>query len=108
MTAHKAVFDCNIASFDVAGFPQTFVEGGDEICEFVRGYGREKPIVGIADCCARAASGHPTAAPPRSDMNSRRFHSITSSASNCISCAINSFVVYEATLNATKTPNKRP
>jgi hypothetical protein len=25
-------------------------------------------------CCARAASGHATAAPPRSVMNSRRFN----------------------------------
>jgi hypothetical protein len=30
------------------------------------------PIRGIAACCARAASGH-AAAPPSSDMNSRRF-----------------------------------
>ena len=38
-----------------------------------------KPITGIVGCCARAASGH-AAAPPRSVMNSRRIHSITSSA----------------------------
>jgi hypothetical protein len=31
------------------------------------------PITGIADCCARAAIGYATAAPPRSVMNSRRF-----------------------------------
>ena len=31
------------------------------------------PITGIAGCCARAASGHAAAAPPRSVMNSRRF-----------------------------------
>ena len=31
-------------------------------------------------CCARAASGHAAAAPPSSVMNSRRLHSITSSA----------------------------
>jgi len=30
------------------------------------------PTTGIAGCCARAASGH-AAAPPRSEMNSRRF-----------------------------------
>src|SRR6516162_3635371 len=30
------------------------------------------PITGIAACCARAASGHPTAAPPIRVMNSRR------------------------------------
>ena len=38
------------------------------------------PITGIAGCCARAASGHAAAAPPSSVMNSRRSHSITSSA----------------------------
>jgi hypothetical protein len=32
----------------------------------------EPPITGIAGCCARAASGHATAAPPSSVMNSRR------------------------------------
>jgi hypothetical protein len=30
------------------------------------------PITGIADCCARTVSGHATAAPPRTVMNSRR------------------------------------
>ena len=39
-----------------------------------------KPITGIAGCCARAATGHAAAAPPSSVMNSRRCHSITSSA----------------------------
>jgi ubiquinone/menaquinone biosynthesis C-methylase UbiE len=34
-------------------------------------WGGETPITGIADCCARAASGH-AAAPPSSMMNSRR------------------------------------
>ncbi len=32
---------------------------------------REQPITGMV-CCARAASGHATAAPPRAVMNSRR------------------------------------
>jgi hypothetical protein len=30
------------------------------------------PITGTAACCAHAASGHATAAPPSSVMNSRR------------------------------------
>jgi hypothetical protein len=29
------------------------------------------PITGIADCCARAATGHTAAAPPSSVMNLR-------------------------------------
>jgi hypothetical protein len=32
-----------------------------------------KPTIGIAGCCARAASGHAAATPPTSVMNSRRF-----------------------------------
>jgi len=36
---------------------------------------RTNATTGIAGCCARAASGHATAAPPRSDMNSRRLMS---------------------------------
>ena len=43
-----------------------------------------KPTNGSAACCARAASGHGAAVPPSSVMNSRRAHSITSSASNCM------------------------
>ena len=39
-----------------------------------------KPITGIADCCARAASGHAAAAPPSSDMNSRCF------TARCLPC----------------------
>src|SRR2546428_387281 len=31
-----------------------------------------KPITGIAFCCARAASGHPSAPPPRRNINSQR------------------------------------
>jgi hypothetical protein len=31
-------------------------------------------ITGIAGCCARAASGQATAAPPRNVMKSRRFN----------------------------------
>jgi hypothetical protein len=32
------------------------------------------PTTGIVGCCARAASGHAAAAPPKSVMNSRRFN----------------------------------
>jgi hypothetical protein len=34
------------------------------------------PITGDVGCCARAASGHATAVPPRSAMNLRRFNCI--------------------------------
>src|SRR5215831_2290668 len=35
--------------------------------------GWSKPTTGIVPCCARAASGHAAAAPPSSEMKSRRF-----------------------------------
>src|SRR5262249_28464919 len=38
---------------------------------YVPAWGLRKPITGIAGCCARAASGHATAAPPTSVMNWR-------------------------------------
>jgi hypothetical protein len=37
--------------------------------------GPKNPITGVADCCARAASGQATAAPPSREMNSRRSRS---------------------------------
>jgi uncharacterized protein YchJ len=37
------------------------------------------PITGIADCCARAASGHAAAAPPSSVMKSRPFDHLVGS-----------------------------
>src|SRR5262249_37215338 len=39
------------------------------------------PITGIARCCARAASGHATVAPPSSVMKSRRF------TARCLPCS---------------------
>jgi hypothetical protein len=44
-----------------------------------------RPMIGIADCCARAASGHAIAAPPSSVMSSRRL--MLNAA--CPSCASN-------------------
>jgi hypothetical protein len=38
-----------------------------------------KPITGIAACCARAVSGQIAAAPPKSEMNSRRLTGYPSS-----------------------------
>jgi hypothetical protein len=33
-----------------------------------------KPITGVSRCCPRAASGQAAAAPPSSEMNSRRLN----------------------------------
>jgi type 1 fimbriae regulatory protein FimB/type 1 fimbriae regulatory protein FimE len=46
--------------------PRRFAIASDDLLS-------RNPITGIAGCCARAASGHAAAAPPRSVMNSRRF-----------------------------------
>jgi hypothetical protein len=62
----------NILPLDITGL----VEGCAKRGNLGRGINcraaAEKPITGIAGCCARAASGHATAAPPISAINSRR------------------------------------
>jgi len=45
----------------------------DRLLEVATERGDMTPITGISGCCARAASGHAAAAPPRSLMKSRRF-----------------------------------
>src|SRR5262249_1782783 len=57
------------------------------------------PITGIAGCCARAASGHATVAPPSSVMNSRLFtrspaheHRADSSSILCIEPCVDNFL----------------
>ena len=60
---------------DIAGALEAVRQAGD--IEFV-GSGRPgatNPTIGIAGCCARAASGHAVATPPRSVKNSRRLMS---------------------------------
>ena len=76
-----AVFDRHVLALDVAGS----LSGPDEMRADVREIVSDdevlrNPITGIVGCCARAAIGHAAAAPPSSVMNSRRLHSITSSA----------------------------
>ena len=68
-----------LLALDVAGFAQALRNAATS-CAYAAGDALlRNPITGIAGCCARAASGH-AAAPPSSVMNSRRSHSITSSA----------------------------
>jgi len=75
-------YAANRDKFDVAAdaparLLQPLQERPDVGLEFriVRGSGQEYPIRRIrSGCCARAASGHAVAAPPRTAMNSRRFH----------------------------------
>ena len=52
-----------LAGFGLLAKP-TRLGAGDALCR--------NPTTGIAGCCARAASGHAAAAPPRAKMNSRR------------------------------------
>jgi hypothetical protein len=60
----------DLAALDEACFLQTLAE---RMCNAsASDVLRKKPTTGICACCARAASGHAAAVPPRSVMNSRR------------------------------------
>ena len=65
--------DRDVATLHMAGFIQALTERAYTVLVFVR-RSKESYILptGIAGCCARAVSGHAAAAPPSSDMNSRR------------------------------------
>ena len=77
-----AIFDRDIATLYETGFLQTASEAGDEMRERQRrGEKLRNPTVGIAGCCACASGGHAAAAPPSSEMNSRRFSRL-----KCIRC----------------------
>src|SRR5262245_31497207 len=87
----------HVLTVDVAGFVEALAERGDT----TRASGDPpwtNPTTGIADCCARTASGHVTALPSSADLTKhvctiRRVahkrdelaapHSMISSASNC-------------------------
>ena len=76
-----AILDRHVAALCPAELAQSPHKGGGPM-----GPGRGRADAEESDgrhlpgCCARAASGHAAAAPPSSVMNSRRSHSITSSA----------------------------
>ena len=80
LALQPVVLDRHVLALDVAGFAEAFAERG----HIARGgIGRAvwtNPITGIAGCCARAASGHATAAPPISAMNSRRLITVRPSS----------------------------
>ena len=81
LTLRPAVFDRHVLALDIAGLLQALAKrahAGPRTSS--ADAASRNPITGIAGCCARAASGHAAAAPPSSVMNSRRSHSITSSA----------------------------
>src|SRR5262249_23770422 len=66
------VFDRHVPALDIAGFRQALAKRGQELCILTRRPSLRNPTTGIAGCCARALSGHATAAPPTAKMNSRR------------------------------------
>ena len=81
LVLRPAIFDRYVLALDVARVLQTLAEMRADGPQTASGdTAWRNPITGIAGCCARAASGHAAAAPPSSVMNSRRLHSITSSA----------------------------
>jgi hypothetical protein len=74
LTFRPEVFDRHVAAFDIAGFAEAFAEGG-HVANCPDEPPWRNPTTGIAGCWALAASGQATAAPPASDMNSRRLMS---------------------------------
>jgi hypothetical protein len=64
----KAVFDRKVFALDVARFGQTR-RNAAITCASI-GPAQNRPISGIAGCCALTASGH-AVAPAITDMNSR-------------------------------------
>ena len=80
-----AVFDRHVLALDIAGVLQALAKCAQSDPQNSGDLALRNPITGIAGCCARAASGHAAAAPPSSVMNSRRSHSITSSAGRAVS-----------------------
>jgi hypothetical protein len=68
------IFNRNISAFDEATLAQALIKRGQELCICICRPDAQKPITGIAGCCARAASGHvvAAAAPPSGVMISRR------------------------------------
>src|SRR5262249_35040335 len=70
LTFRKTVFDRHVLALDISGCVQSTTE-----CVDRSGPGdpvTRNPPPGIAGCCARAASGHATAAPPSRAKNFRR------------------------------------
>ena len=62
-----AVLDRDVLALDKAGFLQALAKSAQTVRIAVRAiWLLRNPTTGIAGCCARAASGHATAAPPRS------------------------------------------
>jgi len=66
------VLDHHVLAFDVAGFIEALRNATALATEVSDDPAFTNPITGIAGCCARATSGHATAVPPSSVMNSRR------------------------------------
>src|SRR5229473_6485988 len=62
----------NILPLDIAGLAEGCAKRGNLGRGINCRAAAENPITGIAGCCTRPASGHATAAPPISAMNSRR------------------------------------
>jgi hypothetical protein len=74
------IVDRHVLALVVAGFLEP-LRTQPQIVELEAEAASMKPTTGIAVCCARAASGHAAAAPPRNVINSRRFTDSVSRAS---------------------------
>lgn len=80
LTFRPSVFHRDGAALRESGFRKSLPNERQTLAVGRRRRAAKTPITGIAFCCARATSGHPTAALPSSVMNSPPVHSITSSA----------------------------
>ena len=68
-----AIFDRDVAAFDVAGIsPRPLRKASSRWKRLAGALAWRKPITGTADCCACASSGNPAAEPATTFMNSRR------------------------------------
>src|SRR5262245_19351727 len=72
LAACPAVLDRGIAAFGETGFVEPLRNAAARLALVSGELSMRNPITGVAVFCARAASGHAPAAPPSSDMNTRR------------------------------------
>jgi len=71
LVLRPAIFDRDVLALDIAGRLEALAKYAQTIAEISGDAEWRTPITGIADCCARAASGH-AAAPPTVAKNFRR------------------------------------
>ena len=72
LTLRPAVFDRHVLALEIAGVLEALAKSTQTLRPPLGDVGLRNPIIGTADCCARALSGCTTAAPLARMMKSRR------------------------------------